>query len=120
MVGIQMSTEARKTVRQKGKSLPETGHTDKFATIYRGVLTTVTTFQSMDYVTLSRRWAIGHAEHVAAVEGEDAHVLSAMVPAKDVYEAYNPGEYFYDGPPIKGRPIKGANRMPFIVKGQED
>lgn len=90
--------------RQKGKSLPETGYTDSFVIIYRAVLTTVISFQPMDYVTRNRRWAIEHAQHTAAVEGEPAHVLRAMVRAKDVYEAYNPGEYFYDGPPIAGKP----------------
>jgi hypothetical protein len=91
--------------RQKGKSLPETGYKDNYVVIYRGVLKVETMFRSMDYVTLNRRWAIGHAQHVAAVEGEPVHVLRAMVLAKDVYEAYNPGEYFYDGPIIAGRSI---------------
>jgi hypothetical protein len=103
--------------RRKGKSLPETGHTDKFVTIYRAVLATVMGFQPMDYVTLNRRWAIEHAEHVAAVEGENATVLRALVPAKDVYEAYNPGEYFYDGPAITGRPITGAGMKPYVAEG---
>jgi hypothetical protein len=89
--------------RQKGKSLPETGYAHTYVVIYRGVVATETMFHSMDYVTTNRRWAQGHAEHVAAVEGENAHVLRAMVLAKDVYEAYNPGEYFYDGPEIKGK-----------------
>ena len=79
--------------RQKGKSLPETGVTDSHVPIYRAVLTTVTGFQPMDYVTLNRRWAKEHAQHTAAVEGEPAHVLRALVRAKDVYEAYNPGEH---------------------------
>jgi hypothetical protein len=91
--------------RQKGKALPDTGYKDAYVVIYRGVLTTVSTFQSMDYVTLKRNWAIEHAQHVAAVEDEPAHVLRALVPAKDVYEAYNPGEYFYDGKTVRGRPI---------------
>ena len=34
------------------------------------------------------------------VEETTQHVISALVKSSDVYEAYNPGEYFYDGPEI--------------------
>lgn len=91
--------------RQKGKALPDTGYKDAYVVIYRAVLTSVSEFRPMDYVTLRRRWAIEHAQHVAAMEGEPAHVLRALVRAKYVFEAYNPGEYFYDGPEVTGRPI---------------
>lgn len=59
----------------------------------------------MDYVTLSRKWAEDHCKHIVAVEESPAHVLKAFVPTKNVFDAYNPQEYFYDGPEIQGRPI---------------
>jgi hypothetical protein len=90
---------------ERGKCLPETGYKEKYVVIYRAVVTTEMMLHSMDYVTRNQNWAIGHAQHVAVVEGENAHVLRVMVLAKDVYEAHNPGEYFYDGPEIKGRII---------------
>jgi hypothetical protein len=96
------ATRVKTEARQKGKSLNQAGYESKYVIIYRAVPTTVTTFESMDYVTLSRKWATEHAEHVAAVEEEPAHVIRAMVQAAHVYEAYNPGEYFYDGPSVKG------------------
>lgn len=92
--------------RQHGKSLPETGYDARYVTIYRAVLQGVIEFNPMDYVTLNKRWAVEHAEHTAAVEEEPAVVLQAMVKAADVYEAYNPGEYFYDGPPVRGKVVK--------------
>lgn len=97
--------------RQKGRSLPETGYKDRFARIYRAVLESETQFKPMDYVTLSRKFAVEHADHLAATEEENAHVLSALVESKNVYEAYNPGEYFYDGPPVKTRIIYRAQAM---------
>lgn len=94
--------------RQKGKSLPETGYDLRYVTIYRAVIATTDTFNSMDYVTRSKKFAVEHADHTAAVEEETAHVLKAMVKAADVYEAQNPGEYFYDGPKVKGKVIYKA------------
>lgn len=89
--------------RKKGKSLPETGFKEKHVRIYRTVPIEIKTFMSMDYVTLSYNWAKGHAEHEVVVEEAPQHVISALVKASDVYEAYNPGEYFYDGPEVAGR-----------------
>ena len=83
--------------RQKEKSLPETGYEHRYVTIYRAVVATVNNFAPMDYVTMSRKFAVEHAEHLAVTDEETTHVLRAMVKASDVYEAYNPGEYFYDG-----------------------
>jgi hypothetical protein len=60
----------------------------------------------MDYVTRSRKFASDHAEHIAVVEEEDANVLRALVNSSDVYEAYNPSEYFYNGPEIIGQIVK--------------
>ena len=93
-----------KAGRKLGRTLEEADPTmkDRKVPIYRGVLATVTAFNPNDYVTLSFKWARDHAKHVAAVEEEDAHVLRARVPASQVHEAYNPGEYFYAGPAVQG------------------
>jgi len=93
--------------RQKGRPLPEVDpqYQGRNASIYRGAVATEASFKPMDYVTLSYKFAKDHAAHVAAVEGEDAHVLRARVPADQLFEAYNPGEYFYDGPVIAGEPV---------------
>ena len=91
--------------RQGGKSLPETGYEYPSVVIYRGVLATAPGFMPNDYVTRSKKFAIGHADHVAAVEDEYAVVLQAVVPATDVFEADNPGEYFYKGPQINGKVV---------------
>jgi len=95
--------------RLKGKSLPQTGYEYRYVEIYRAVPTNMLHIKPMDYVTRSKKWAIGHAEHSVAVQEEPQHVLMAMVKSSDVYEAGNPGEYFYDGPEIKGKPV-------FVVK----
>jgi len=92
--------------REKGRSLVDTGYSFQKVVIYRGAVAPTNTFTSMDYVTRSRKFAIGHAEHIAAVEEEPANVLKALVKASDVYEAYNAGEYFYDGPDIVGTIIQ--------------
>jgi len=94
-----------KAIREKGKPLPETGYDQMYVTIYRAVVATVDSFKSMDYITLNRRWAKEHAQHVAVTEEEPAHVLMATVKTEYVFEAYNPGEYFYDGPEVSGRSI---------------
>jgi len=87
--------------RQKGKSLPEAGYEYRYVIIYRA--TNELEFKSMDYVTLSHKWAKAHAEHQTAIEEEPYHVIKAMVLANQVFEAYNPEEYFYDGPTIPGK-----------------
>jgi tRNA nucleotidyltransferase/poly(A) polymerase len=96
----------RSAARQKGKSLAELGTWPlSKVTVYRGVLAEVTHFQPMDYVTRTKKFALGHAEHIAAVEEEETVVLKAKVSTADVYEAYNPGEWFYDGPKVRGQII---------------
>jgi len=92
--------------REKGKSLVELGHLSRYVVIYRAANEQV--FKSMDYVTLSRKFAKEHADHQAAVEEEPWLVLKAMVSTDQVFEAYNPGEYFYDGPTIPGKVIYTA------------
>lgn len=46
--------------------------------------------------------AIEHACTCAAYHDEPHHILIQRVAARDVYEATNPGEYFYDGDTAKG------------------
>ena len=93
--------------RKLGKSLPETGYAMRKVIIYRAVTGDVTEFKLNDYVTRSLKFARGQADHNAGM-GDDSIVLKAMVDAGDVYEAYNPGEYFYNGPVVKGDPVYQA------------
>jgi hypothetical protein len=99
------------TARRKGKSLPETGYENRYAIIFRAITEGEPVFNSMDYVTRSEKFAKEHADHNAGM-GEDSSVIRAMVKAEDVYEAYNPGEYFYDGPPVSGKVV-------YSVEGEE-
>lgn len=98
--------------RAKGRSLPETGYEFRHAKIYRATKASETTFKPMDYVSLSLKFTRGHAEHQAAVDGEPYHVIAAMVPASTVFEAYNPGEFFYDGPEVSGKQVSGTLVQP--------
>lgn len=91
--------------RKLGPSLVSQGYVLSKVKIYRAVLATIDTFKPMDYVTRSLKFAKEHADHVQAVEGEAAHVIEMIAKATDVYEAYNPGEYFYNGPETKGNVI---------------
>jgi len=76
--------------------------------IFRAV-TPGTTFEPMSYVTLNPRFAKDHAVSMANTEEEQYVVIRKMVPVTDVYEAYNPGEYFYNGPEIEGKVVFTAN-----------
>lgn len=91
--------------RVLGPSLTDQGYEYAYVKIYRAVLSSIDTFKPMDYVTRSLKFAQEHADHIQAVEGEDAHVIQVLVKASDVYNAYNPGEYFYNGPEKKGKVI---------------
>jgi len=93
--------------RQLGRSLPETGYTSPHAIIYRASLEP-DLLGNREYVTMSRKFAVEHAEHQAAVEEEPCSVYRYLVKSSNVYEAYNPGEYFYAGPPVQGRIIHVA------------
>lgn len=95
--------------RKLGPSLKAQGYEFDYVKIYRAVLSTVNTFKAKDYVTRSIKFAKEHADHVQAVEGEPSHVIQALVKAADVYDAYNPGEYFYNGPEVKGKTIYTPN-----------
>ena len=95
--------------RQMGQSLPDTGYTSSQVIIYRAVAKEVTEIKQEDYVTLSEKFAREHADHMVVTEEEPYVVLKALVNASDVYEAYNPGEYFYNGSPTSGQVIYTAN-----------
>jgi len=93
--------------RIKGKSLFEQGHKYSVVPIYRGLVESAgPIFRSMDFVTDSLRFAYGHAQHLFVTEEEPTIVIKALVSTKDVYDAPNIGEYFYDGPEISGKIVK--------------
>lgn len=96
-----------KATREKGRSLHDTGYEYNSVVIYRAIKEDEAggpVFNPMDYVTRSKKFAEGHADHNAGM-GENSSVIRALVKAHDVYEAYNPGEYFYDGPPVNGKVV---------------
>lgn len=65
--------------------------------IYRAQPKGVTTINPNDYVTLNRRWAESHCETCGVYEEEPFVVVKAYVPASQVADASNPGEYFFVG-----------------------
>ena len=76
--------------------------------MYRACPMDVTTFREMDYVTLSRKFAIEHAESMSWTEEEPYHVIKKMVNNTReplLFNASNPGEYFYNGPEVAGKEI---------------
>lgn len=97
--------------RQLGKSLASQT-TNPFVVIYRAAPMTANEFFDKDYITLSKKFAIEHAENNNVYHEEPYHVLQALVPTKDVYDAYNPGEYFYSGPNKKAKEI-------YVSKGED-
>lgn len=84
-------------------------------TMYRACPSGVDEFRPMDYVTLSRKFALIHSEHMEATEGEPYHVIRKMIRNDDrrpvLFEAPNTGEYFYDGPVIKGKEIRKPDNL---------
>lgn len=98
--------------RVAGKSLAELGHKLR-VTIYRAVRYDISVIKNMDYITMSYRFAKEHAEHMAAVEQEDYIVLMVRLNPENVFEAYNPDEYFYKGPDIVARQIYVAKAENF-------
>jgi len=79
-------------------------------TIFRA--TPSDSFFTDDYITLSGKFAVEHAENNHAVNDEQNNVIKAVVHPDLVTDAYNPGEYFYKGEPIKGEII-------YVSKGDE-
>lgn len=94
--------------RTLGKRLTDTRGKD-FVLMFRACAVSINTFKPMDYVTLSSKFAKGHADHMAAVEDEPYHVIKKVVSTDYLYEAGNPGEYFYNGKELKGTVIYTAN-----------
>jgi len=95
--------------RELGKSLAEK-ISSPFVAIFRAAPKDVFEFRDKDYVTLSKKFAIEHAENNHVYHEEPFHVIQAVVPTKNVYDAYNPGEYFFSGEPKKAKEI-------YITKG---
>ncbi len=76
-----------------------------YVVIYRACAKNVFEFKNKDYVTLSKKFAIEHAESGHIYHEEQQHVIQTLVNTKNVYDAYNPGEYFYVGKDKKGQEI---------------
>jgi hypothetical protein len=77
----------------------------KYLTMYRAVSNNQEYFVDKDYVTLSKKFAIEHAENNHIYNDEQQQVISAVVWSENLYNAYNPGEYFYSGVNKKGEII---------------
>ena len=71
--------------------------------IYRALPAFTREIRTGDYVTRSRRFAREHAATCAAYHEEPYQVVRAWVPADQVVEADNPGEFKWTGDPIHGR-----------------
>jgi hypothetical protein len=96
----------------RGKRLTETRPGIASIEIFRACSAAEFSFNPMDFVTLSKKFAAGHAAHQAAVTEEVQHVLAAVVATSEVFEAPNVGEFFYDGPGKKGRVIQVVRPNP--------
>jgi hypothetical protein len=84
-----------------GRTVREAGWPLDTVNIFRAMPATASSIRPNDYVTRSEKFANGHADHMTATD-EPSHVIKARVSADHVREAYNPGEYFYVGPEVKG------------------
>lgn len=90
------------TDRKYGKLLSELKPNIKSILMFRARDANDSYFVPYDYVTLSHKFAIEHAESNHAYTEDPQIVIRALVPAKYLAEASNPGEWFYIGPKIKG------------------
>lgn len=97
--------------RKLGKSLPQTGYKYRTVEIFRAMIGTENTLKENDYVTRSKKFAVEHADHMTAVNDESYHVMRFVVNAEHVYEAWNPGEYFYNGPSVRGAEIYNSENF---------
>lgn len=93
---------------RKGKPL-SSETSEPYVTIYRAQPVTYLNFEDGSYITRSQKFAKDHAVSSANYEDEPFHVVRAIVETKYVFNADNPGEYIYGGPPKKGKPIFVAN-----------
>ena len=101
--------EGRET--ERGKSLPQTGYAHKHVEIFRAMLATESNLKDNDYVTRSKKFAIEHSDHMTSVNEELYHVMRYVVRAEHVFEAWNPGEYFYSGPAVKGTEVYNSKKF---------
>jgi hypothetical protein len=105
---IQSLLESDRAGYRKGAPLSaETS--DKFVYIFRAQPAGITEFTDGSYCTRSKKFAKEHAVHMANVEDAQYVVLSAMLKTEFVFNADNPGEYIYGGPPAKGKVIFTAS-----------
>ncbi len=97
--------------RELGRSLSDQISTP-YVVIYRAAPMSANEFFDRDYVTLSKKFAVEHAENNHVYHDEPFHVIQALVSTDRVFDAYNPGEYFYSGPNKKAKEI-------YVSKGEE-
>jgi len=88
--------------RTHGKLLSELKPSLKTVMIFRARDSKGDEFDSKDYVTLSSKFALEHAESNHVYNDEQYIVIRAIVPTNQLAEASNPGEWFYIGPKIHG------------------
>ncbi len=108
--------------RELGKKLSDTQGKQK-VWVYRAVGPGVTTFNDRDYVTLSKKFAIDHAESNHIYNEEQQQVIKALISTENLYDATNPGEYFYSGPEVQGKVYyitKGLDYEGFEELGSQD
>lgn len=106
LVGVYNITKKKILVeseeRKHGKLLSEIKPTLKTVMIFRARDDKSDEFESKDYVTLSSKFALEHAESNHVYSEEPHIVIRATVPTNQLAEASNPGEWFYIGPKIHG------------------
>ena len=100
--------------RTHGKKLSEYPRYQfsKSVSIFRARDTKDNNLNTDDYVTLSPKFAVEHAESTHVYEEEPQQVIKALVHPNLLVDASNPGEYFYIGKPIEGKSV-------YVSKGDE-
>lgn len=96
---------------QIGRKLSETNPSKSHVFVYRACKEPI--FHRNDYVTLSPKFAIEHAESNHVVEQETQYVIRRMFKSSEIAEATNPGEYFYIGKDVPGSVV-------YVTKGPEE
>jgi len=97
--------------RSLGKPITQTGYSFRQVEIFRAMRATEKELKPKDYVTRSKRFAVEHSDHMTSVSEELYHVMRYVVRAEHVFEAYNPGEYFYNGPEIEGNKVYDSEKF---------
>lgn len=114
----KMLKEALIENRELGKSLASQIKTP-YVTIYRAAPMEANEFYDRDYVTLSKKFAVEHAENNHVYHEEPYHVIEALVSTSNIFNASNPGEYFYSGPNKKAREIY-VSKGPYDYEGYDE